>query len=78
MQLEALGARVRFVIVDTVCQAHLLLSPGRVRKVADKISKILEIREPFVAETQKLAGALVCAQAQLTSEELLCVRSTTW
>ena len=34
-----------FAVVDNVCQGHLLLSPDRVWKLADKISKILEIRE---------------------------------
>ena len=78
MQLEALGARAPSVIVDNVCQVHLLLSPDRVRKLADKISKILGIREPYVGETQKLAEALDFAQAQLAWEELLCARSATW
>ena len=57
-QLEVLRETARFVVVDGVRQTHLSLSPDRVLKQTDEISRILKQEGAFLAQMRKLAWGL--------------------
>ena len=64
-RLELLRETERFLVVEGVCQAHLSLSPGRVQKLTDEISRTLQQKEAFLAQTQKLVGRLDFAETSV-------------
>ena len=51
--------------VNDVCQAHLSLSPDRIRKLAGGISNFPESEEAFSARIRRVAGELNFAQASV-------------
>ena len=61
-QLEFLEVSMHFAVVDGARQALPSLPPGKVRKLTDEISRILQCKEAFSAQMRKLVGRLDAAQ----------------